>query len=90
VGRDVNDVEKELKGLGLKVDRNELDNPGTAQPDTVESVDPDGELQKGATVTVGYYGSPSPSPSPSAPVSPLSSGPGHSGDSHGKGNGAGR
>jgi serine/threonine-protein kinase len=84
VGRDVTDAEKELKDLGLKVDRNELDNPGTAQENAVESVDPDGKLSKGATVTISYYGA------PPVPESPSTGAPGNSsnsGNSHGKGKG---
>jgi serine/threonine-protein kinase len=84
IGRDVPDVEKELKDLGLKVDRNQLDNPGTAQENAVQSVDPDGRLDKGATVTVSYYGA------PPLPASPTTSAPGQSGESQGSGNSHGK
>ena len=83
VGRDVKDVESELKALGLKVAKEKLDNSGDHQEDTVESVNPDGTLQEGDTVTVGYWGkppkepptptvTPSTDPSPSSSSSPIS------------------
>ena len=58
VGRDVKDVEKELKELGLQVETSELDNDGTQTENTVDSVDPSGTLEKGDTVTVSYWGKP--------------------------------
>jgi serine/threonine-protein kinase len=72
LGRDLKDVEKELEKLGLRVDTNELENPGTETENAVDSVDPDGELQEGDTVTVSYFG-----PAP-VPESPSTSGPGSS------------
>ncbi len=76
VGREVKDVEKDLKALGLKVDKSELDNPGTEQEGAVDGVDPDGELQKGDTVTVSYYGKPvvAETPATDAPSSPNAAG----------------
>ena len=58
VGRDVDEVEAELQDLGLKVRRDEQDNPGDEEEDSVESVDPSGTLQEGDTVTVSYWGPP--------------------------------
>ena len=58
VGRDVDEVEAELTDLGLQVRRDEQENPGTEEEDTVESVDPSGTLQEGETVTVSYWGPP--------------------------------
>ena len=58
VGRDVKEVEGELKDLGLKVKKDEQDNPGDEQEDTVEGVDPSGTLEEGDTVTVTYWGPP--------------------------------
>jgi serine/threonine-protein kinase len=58
VGRDVDDVEDELTDLGLQVRRDEQDNPGDEEEDTVESVDPSGTLEEGDTVTVSYWGPP--------------------------------
>ncbi|QZY29180.1 protein kinase domain-containing protein [Nocardioides coralli] len=55
VGRDVKDVEQELKDLGLKVEKEKLDNDGSQEDDTVESVDPTSGLQEGDTVTVRYW-----------------------------------
>jgi serine/threonine protein kinase len=56
VGRDVKDVEGELKALGLKVQKEKLDNDGTHEDDTVESVDPTTDLQEGDTVVVQHWG----------------------------------
>ncbi len=56
VGRDVKDVEGELKSLGLKVQKEKLENDGTHEDDTVESVDPTSGLQEGDTVVVQHWG----------------------------------
>jgi serine/threonine-protein kinase len=66
VGRDVDEVEAELQDLGLNVRRDEQDNPGDEQEDSVTGVDPSGTLQKGETVTVSYWGPP-PAPVPTVP-----------------------
>ena len=58
VGRDVDEVEDELKDLGLKVRKDEQDNPGDEEEDSVEGVDPSGTLEEGDTVTVTYWGPP--------------------------------
>ena len=60
VGRDVDDVEAELQDLGLNVRRDEQDNPGDEEEDSVEGVDPSGTLEEGDTVTVAYWGPPPP------------------------------
>ena len=56
VGRDVKEVEAELKDLGLKPQKEEVDNDGTHEEDTVASVSPTSGLQEGDTVVVEYYG----------------------------------
>ena len=58
IGEDVGEAEKQLKELGLKVSKSELENDGTHDENTVESVDPNGEVEKGQEVTVSYYGKP--------------------------------
>jgi serine/threonine-protein kinase len=72
VGRDVNEVEGELKDLGLKVKKDEKENPGDEQEDSVEGVDPSGTLQEGDTVTVTYWGP----PPTEQPVPPTTTPPG--------------
>jgi serine/threonine protein kinase len=62
VGRDVKDVEGELKALGLKVQKEKLENDGTHEDDTVESVDPTTGLQEGDTVVVQHWGKAAPGP----------------------------
>ena len=62
VGRDVKDVEGELKALGLKVQKEKLENDGTHEDDTVESVDPTTDLQEGDTVVVQHWGKAAPGP----------------------------
>ena len=78
LGEDVKQAESELKALGLKVTTSEVANDGTQQENTVESVDPNGTLQKGDEVTVSYWGKPQlPEPTP----------PGHTKKPHGHGKG---
>jgi len=55
LGRDVDEVAAELKGLGLKVETRPVDNPDGKDADTVAAVHPDGRLAEGDTVTVDYY-----------------------------------
>ena len=69
VGRDVDEVEDELKDLGLKVRKDEQDNPGDEEEDSVEGVDPSGTLEEGDTVTVTYWGKP-PEEQPLPPTTP--------------------
>ena len=65
-GRQVRDVEADLRGQGLSVTLDEIENDGTQEEGVVASVNPTGTLQEGDTVTVGYYGqAPEPSPTPS-------------------------
>ncbi len=71
VGRNVDEVAAELEGLGLNVSRDELDNPGDEDENTVEGVNPSGTLQEGDTVTVSYWGPPPPEPPPSTPTTPT-------------------
>ncbi|QBR92865.1 serine/threonine protein kinase [Nocardioides euryhalodurans] len=64
VGRDVKDVEKELRDLGLRPVREELENDGTQTENAVDSVDPTTDLQEGDEVTVSYWGKAAPVPGP--------------------------
>jgi eukaryotic-like serine/threonine-protein kinase len=70
VGRDVDEVEDELTDLGLQVRRDEQENPGDEEEDSVESVDPSGTLQEGDTVTVSYWGPPPTEETPGPPSVP--------------------
>ena len=70
VGRDVDEVEDELKDLGLKVRKDEQDNPGDEEEDSVEGVDPSGTLEEGDTVTVTYWGPPPTEEQPQPPTAP--------------------
>ncbi len=58
LGRDVSDVEDELRSLGLEPTSEEIDNDGTQQEDTVASVSPTSGLQEGDPVVIEYYGPP--------------------------------
>jgi serine/threonine-protein kinase len=78
LGEDVAQAESELKALGLKVKTSEVPNDGTHQENTVESVEPNGELHKGDEVTVSYWGKPE-------PVKPLPPGKTKKPHGHGKG-----
>lgn len=60
VGRDVKDVESDLKDLGLKPSKEKLDNDGTHEEGTVDSVSPTEGLQEGDSVTVSYWDKPTP------------------------------
>jgi serine/threonine-protein kinase len=60
VGRDIKDVEDELRALGLKPAKEKLDNDGTQEENAVESVSPTDDLQEGDSVTVQYWGKPAP------------------------------
>jgi len=74
VGRDIHDVEAELRSLGLKVAKDKLDNDGSHEQDIVASVSPSGTLQEGDTVTVGYWGKApkeEPTPTPTETTSPT-------------------
>ncbi|KAA1420175.1 serine/threonine protein kinase [Nocardioides humilatus] len=56
VGRDIDDVERELQLLGLEVRKFEDTNPGGQPEEIVSSVNPTGELQVGDTVDVHFWG----------------------------------
>ena len=58
VGRDHKEVEKELRDLGLKPSRVELENAGDQEEGIVVSVEPSGTLQEGDAVAVSFYGKP--------------------------------
>jgi beta-lactam-binding protein with PASTA domain len=66
IGRPVGQVVAELEGLGLNVSRDELDNPGTEDENTVAGVNPSGTLEEGDSVTVSYWG-----PAPEEPTEPT-------------------
>ena len=55
VGRDIKDVESELRDLGLKVSKNKIENDGTHLEGEVAGVNPTGELMDGDPITVDYY-----------------------------------
>ena len=71
VGRDVDEVEDDLQDLGLSVRRDEQDNPGDEEEDSVEGVDPSGTLEEGDTVTVSYWGAPPAEPPEEQPGPPT-------------------
>ena len=65
VGRDVDAVLDELRGLGLDPRSNRIANPGGERADTVAEISPTRNLREGDRVDVAYYGEP-PAPSPTA------------------------
>ena len=86
VGRPAKDASKDLRALGLKVQQQTVDNPGDEQENTVEDVNPTGDVRKGSTVTLSVYGKPKPTESPSTESPPAD---GNSGPGNGNGNGGG-
>jgi eukaryotic-like serine/threonine-protein kinase len=74
VDRPVSDVERELGNLGLRVDKQRIDNPGDQIEGDVEGVNPTGALHEGDTVTVTYWG-PAPPPTPPSSSAPAESSP---------------
>ncbi len=73
-GRQVREVEADLRGQGLQVTLQELDNGGAQEPGVVESVTPTGTVQKDATITVSYWGEPfESSPTPTPTQTPIES-----------------
>jgi eukaryotic-like serine/threonine-protein kinase len=56
IGRNVDDVRRELQRKGLEVDPTVQDNDGSHEPDTVSGLDPTRNLYEGDTVTIRYYG----------------------------------
>ena len=69
-GRDYREVRDRLTDLGLSVKLNEIDNDGSQQEGTVISVNPQGEVPVGSSVTVSYWG-PAPDPTPTPTPSPT-------------------
>jgi serine/threonine protein kinase len=68
VDRPIGDVERELGNLGLRVDKQQIDNPGGHIEGDVQSLNPTGSVSKGDTITVTFWGpepveSPTPTPS---------------------------
>jgi serine/threonine-protein kinase len=82
VGRKKKDVERELRDLGLVVTTQEVENTEGGEKDTVTSVDPNGELQEGDSVTVSFLGKPAPQP----PPTDGNTGNGNNGNGNGNGN----
>jgi eukaryotic-like serine/threonine-protein kinase len=101
VGRPAPDARRDLEDLGLQVQERKVDNPGDEQENTVEGVNPSGEVRKGSTVTMTVYGKAKPTEAPSKPSPPTPSdtaspstggnggGPGGGGNGNGNGNGGG-
>ncbi|NYI80250.1 serine/threonine-protein kinase [Nocardioides panzhihuensis] len=56
IGRNVDDVRRELQDMGLKVDPTVQDNDGSHEPDTVSGLDPTRNLYEGDPITIRYYG----------------------------------
>ena len=56
VGRDHKDVEKDLRDLGLKPEKNEIENPGDQPEGVVTEVSPTGTVELGETVEVSFWG----------------------------------
>ena len=67
LARPIADVERDLGNLGLRVEKQQVANPGDEIEGDVLSVNPTGALQKGDTVTVEFWG---PLPPESTPASP--------------------
>jgi serine/threonine-protein kinase len=67
VGRDAEDVEDELTDLGLEPREEEVENDGSGEEDTVESLEPTGTLQPGDEITVFVYGAPPEEPPTETP-----------------------
>jgi serine/threonine protein kinase len=72
VGRPLSDVQRELADLGLRVVTQRVDNPGDEIENDVASLNPTGALEKGDTVTVGFWG-PAPDETPSESPSDTTS-----------------
>jgi serine/threonine-protein kinase len=86
IGRPVDDVVRELEDLGLRVTRNETENPGDETEGEVFEVNPSGTLEEGDRVTVSFWG---PAPEPGPPVETPTPTPGDGGPGNGNGNGNG-
>jgi serine/threonine-protein kinase len=78
VGRNIDDVLAELRGLGLRPHAVSQPNDGSHDAETVVSVAPTTGLVEGDRVTVTYYGSkPSPTPKTSPTPKPTQAPPTH-------------
>ncbi len=77
VGRPFPEVEAELRELGLNVQRDDVDNDGTRETDTVAGVSPTSGLSEGDTVTVSVYRSPVAGGPPEDPGNGNGNGPGN-------------
>ena len=82
LGRPFPEVEQELKGLGLVVERADVDNDGTQEPETVADVSPTSGLTEGDTVTVSVWKQVT-----GPPDDPGNSGEGGGNSNSGEGNG---
>jgi eukaryotic-like serine/threonine-protein kinase len=67
VDRPFPEVDRELKDLGLVVERVDIDNDGTQVPETVAGVEPTSDLSEGDTVTVTVWKAPAPDGPPDDP-----------------------
>jgi serine/threonine-protein kinase len=56
IGRNVDEVRRELQDMGLKVEPTVQDNDGSYEPDTVSGLDPTRNLYEGDPITIRYYG----------------------------------
>jgi eukaryotic-like serine/threonine-protein kinase len=65
VGRPLGDVERELGDLGLRVNSQQVDNPGGKIEGDVSALNPTGRVEQGDTITVSYWG---PEPTPTEPT----------------------
>lgn len=72
VGRPLADVERELGDLGLRVDSQQVENPGGEIPGDVSALNPTGRVQQGDTITVSFWG-PEPEPEPTPEPTPSDS-----------------
>jgi hypothetical protein len=59
VGHPVDEVEAALGAKGLHTTTHTIDNPGGHDADTVASLNPTGQVQKGATIALDVWGEPS-------------------------------
>jgi serine/threonine-protein kinase len=89
IGRKEKDARKDLERLGLRVTSQQVDNPGDEEKDTVQGVNPSGEVEKGSTVTLSVYGEPQPTETPTETPTATTAGSDGPSDSSGKGNGKG-
>ena len=65
MNRPVDEVEQELRDLGMEVQRDEQSNDDPSQNSLVTAVSPNGDVEKGSLITVSYWGeAPEPEPEP--------------------------